>query len=510
MKKIILILIAAAGTMNVTAQNINPETDYAGKGVAGKQKKIVKPDSMLSSWCLDVNLVAGALSEGVTTKNMGAHYLNPVSANTSIGKLKFNNGSSYGIDAEVGYFFGNKKHFGVGAGLMYMYQQANATLDRFHIEYQSTDVFSNVFRQEITANQKIKETYTINNFNIPLLFKYKTRIAKNIGFTADAGLLVNVVAQNHYSTNASFDYEAVYQYTTGGDGNIHTAYDNAPTPAQNDLLLTKGRYINDHTIGNINDYFNSLRGQGYNVGLGVKPNHRTGNIAMNGSVGLLLRPAISVYLSDMIALNFGAYYIYQDFTHSAQSNYVITNKVGEYSSVLNSVKSVSNNSYGVSAGVRIFFPHKEKPEALVIPDMPTEQIAENHEAPEETEAGEVASPVNIDISTPILFDLDKSVIKPSGYAILEEAATQLKENPQAYVVIHGYTDITGPASYNRTLSKRRAMAVKNYLQKRGVSAKHLKTIGHGSKFPAASNATRAGRAQNRRVIMKLKQGEGDE
>jgi outer membrane protein OmpA-like peptidoglycan-associated protein len=509
MKKIILILIAAAGTWNVTAQNINPETDYVGKG-AGRHKTIVKPDSMLSSWCLDVNLVAGALSQGVASKNMGANYLNPVSANTTISKLKFHDGSSYGIDAEVGYFFGHKKHFGVGAGLMYMYQQANATIDRFHIEYQSTDVFSNVFRQEITATHSIKEKFSINNFNIPLLLKYKTRIAKNVGFTADAGLLINLVEQNHYSTNATFDYEAVYQYTTGGDGNIHTAYDNSPSPAQNDLLLTKGRYVNDHTIGNIQDYFNSLRGQGYNVGLGVRPKHSSGNVSMNGSVGILLRPAISVYLSDMIALNFGAYYIYQDFTHSAQSNYVITNKVGDYNSVLNSTKSVSNNSYGVSVGVRVFFPHKEREEALVIPDMPTEQIAENHEEPEDKEVGEVASPVNIDISTPILFDLDKSVIKHSGYAILEEAVTQLKENPQAYVVIHGYTDITGPASYNRTLSKRRAQAVKNYLQKRGVSSKHLKTIGHGAKFPAASNSTRAGRAQNRRVIMKLKQGEGDE
>jgi outer membrane protein OmpA-like peptidoglycan-associated protein len=504
MKKIILILIAAAGTLNVTAQNINPEVDYTKNSGGGASKHIVKPDSMLSSWCIDVNLMAGALSQNASVKSMGANYSNPVTANSNISKLKFNGGASYGFDAQVGYFFGHKKHFGVGAGLLYMYQQANATIDKFHIEYQSTDVFGNVFRQELTANHQIKEKYNISNFNIPLVFKYKTRISKNVGFTADAGLLINLVEQNNYKTNASFDYEAVYQYV-GNEGGITTVYDNSPTPAPNDLLLTKGQYLTTHTSANIQDYFNSLKAQGYNVGLAVKPNHNTGTVSMSGSVGLLLRPAISVYLSDMIALNFGAYYIYQEFDHKANSNYVITDKAGQYNSVLNSVKSVSNNSYGVSAGVRIFFPHKEKEEEIVIPEMPTDNVTEKQESPEENEIGEVASPVNIDISTPILFDLNKSVIKASGYAILEEAAQQLKENPHAYLVIHGYTDITGSASYNRSLSKKRANAVKNYLQKRGVSSRNMKTIGHGSKFPAASNKTRAGRAKNRRVIMKLKQ-----
>ncbi len=505
MKKFALIMLAAAGTVNAMAQNINPEMDYSGNGIS--HKKIVQPDSMLSAWCLDANVGIGALSQSITTKSaLGANYLNPVSANTNISSLKFHSGVSYGFDAQVGYFFDRKKHFGVGAGLMYMYQTTDATIDKFHIEYEATDAYGNVYRQLLTANHQIKEKFGTSNFNIPVVFKYKTRIGGNVDFTADAGVLINIVEQTNYNTNASFDYEAIYQYT-GAEGGIGTVYDNSPTPASNDLLLTKGQYVNTQSSANIQSYFNSLRGQGYNVGLGVTPNHHTGTVTMSGSVGLLLRPAISVYLSDMVALNFGAYYVYQTFNHNAKSNYMITDRVGGYSTVLNDVKTVADNSYGVNVGIRVFFPHKEHAEAIVIPEAPVDTTAENREAPEENEVGEVASPspVNIDISTPSLFDVNKTVIRPSGYAILEEAARELKENPHAFLVIHGYTDITGSASYNRVLSKRRAQAVKNYLLRRGVKARNMKTIGHGAKFPAASNRTRGGRARNRRVIMKLNQ-----
>ena len=68
------------------------------------------------------------------------------------------------------------------------------------------------------------------------------------------------------------------------------------------------------------------------------------------------------------------------------------------------------------------------------------------------------------------------------------------------VQIVGYTDSTGTAAYNNTLSLQRANAVSNYLRLQGVSAI---TDGAGSKNPIASNATAAGREQNRRVEIVL-------
>ncbi len=64
------------------------------------------------------------------------------------------------------------------------------TLNQYHVEYQSTDKQGTTFRQVITADAPVKEQLTIQNMNIPLVFKYKTRFTRRIGFTADAGLLL--------------------------------------------------------------------------------------------------------------------------------------------------------------------------------------------------------------------------------------------------------------------------------------------------------------------------------
>ncbi len=108
------------------------------------------------------------------------------------------------------------------------------------------------------------------------------------------------------------------------------------------------------------------------------------------------------------------------------------------------------------------------------------------------------------MSTPILFDVDKTEIKPEAYPVLDEAIKQLNENKRASLLINGYADSTGAASYNKTLSKHRATAVKSYLKGKGVRGRSLKVMGHGSKDPVASNSTAEGRAKNRRVVMKLK------
>ena len=69
--------------------------------------------------------------------------------------------------------------------------------------------------------------------------------------------------------------------------------------------------------------------------------------------------------------------------------------------------------------------------------------------------------------------------------------------------IIGYTDSIGKASYNKMLSKKRADAVKAIIVRKGIAANRISTIGMGEANPVASNATKAGRAQNRRIEAKL-------
>ncbi len=97
------------------------------------------------------------------------------------------------------------------------------------------------------------------------------------------------------------------------------------------------------------------------------------------------------------------------------------------------------------------------------------------------------------------FDFDKAVIRPQDYAKLDQDVDALKAWGDVDVEVAGHTCSIGTEEYNLGLSQRRAEAVRNYLVSKGVSADRLTARGYGESRPVASNATREGRAQNRRV-----------
>jgi len=209
MKKLFL-LNAASGTLSAFAQTA-PADNATSAPVAPQPKKAFTSDGHLPNWVIDVNGLGGVLTQDYTTTNTLGNYNNSIgSVSNNGGKLKFDNGRSYGFDAQVGYFFNRSRRFGIGAGFMYLYQQGDATLhDNFHVEYQSTDANGYVFRQIVSSQYPIKETQKITNINIPVVLKYKVRFSKVLGFTADAGALINLQMRSAYKTNASFNYEAV-------------------------------------------------------------------------------------------------------------------------------------------------------------------------------------------------------------------------------------------------------------------------------------------------------------
>lgn len=104
----------------------------------------------------------------------------------------------------------------------------------------------------------------------------------------------------------------------------------------------------------------------------------------------------------------------------------------------------------------------------------------------------------------VLFDFDKTAIKPDGAKILDRLVAFLKENPDKKVDLEGHTDWIGTEKYNQGLSERRAASVRNYLVKKGIDANRLITRGFGEAKPIADNKTREGRAKNRRVEVKVR------
>ena len=76
-------------------------------------------------------------------------------------------------------------------------------------------------------------------------------------------------------------------------------------------------------------------------------------------------------------------------------------------------------------------------------------------------------------------------------------------NPDANIIVEGYTDSIGSSRYNKKLSKFRAEIVKNYLIAKGVSPSKIEAFGMGSENPIASNDTSVGREKNRRVEIRI-------
>ncbi len=105
----------------------------------------------------------------------------------------------------------------------------------------------------------------------------------------------------------------------------------------------------------------------------------------------------------------------------------------------------------------------------------------------------------------VLFDFDKTAIRPAAEPTLRDIASLIKSSSAGTVTIEGHTDAKGSASYNKDLSLRRAQAVAQWLASHGVDKSRLAVKGLGDTQPVQSNRLAngadnpQGRAQNRRV-----------
>lgn len=105
------------------------------------------------------------------------------------------------------------------------------------------------------------------------------------------------------------------------------------------------------------------------------------------------------------------------------------------------------------------------------------------------------------ISAKALFDFDKSDLKPEGQAELDAIGDKISSKGAEVIDINvvGHTDSVGTDEYNQALSLRRATTVKDYIVGKGIDPGIIDVSGMGESSPVADNATKEGRAQNRRV-----------
>ena len=102
----------------------------------------------------------------------------------------------------------------------------------------------------------------------------------------------------------------------------------------------------------------------------------------------------------------------------------------------------------------------------------------------------------------VKFPVDSSKLSPEAQQRLTDFAEKLKtDNRNVYVEIQGHTDARGKDGINQRLGEERAEAVRLFMNQHGVPLNRMSTISYGKGDPVADNKTKAGRAQNRRVVL---------
>ncbi len=110
----------------------------------------------------------------------------------------------------------------------------------------------------------------------------------------------------------------------------------------------------------------------------------------------------------------------------------------------------------------------------------------------------------VNFQSQLLFDSGSSSLHPGAYDRLRSLATTLNNYPKSQVIIKGHTDSEGSESFNQQLSEQRADRVRNFIISEGVAPSRITSLGFGESLPVATNATRDGRSQNRRVEIEIR------
>ena len=111
--------------------------------------------------------------------------------------------------------------------------------------------------------------------------------------------------------------------------------------------------------------------------------------------------------------------------------------------------------------------------------------------------------VAFNLSSGATFELGGSTLSADGKAEVAALVAKFEGKSADAITIEGHTDGSGDAAFNQQLSEKRAEAVKAELVANGVKAEKISTVGYGEAKPIADNATREGRATNRRVEIKV-------
>lgn len=139
---------------------------------------------------------------------------------------------------------------------------------------------------------------------------------------------------------------------------------------------------------------------------------------------------------------------------------------------------------------------------LDLRDIKSEQVIEQDFPLDPIQVAVLEENASITLNN-LFFDFDKATLRPESFPELDRIVTLMTEKASMQIEISGYTDTSGPATYNLNLSEKRAKSVVQYLQRKSIPKERMTVLFFGEDKPIDSNETKEGRKRNRRVEFKI-------
>jgi hypothetical protein len=307
--------------------------------------------SQLPAANIALNVATGVWGQQYKAEDLLLKYADHVNSNVS--DIKFGNGIFYSGSLQLGYFFGHARSFGIGSGISLARHNGKLTVENFHVEYKAIDFNNEVFRQVVHAGMPIEEELSVTNISIPLVLKYQTFFENKLGIQLDAGIVLNLKNSTTYTSNAIFDYEAVYKYVVNGQ-TLSAIYDQSSEPGPTNWMISRRHYARTQPEGDIAAYFDSRRKEGYNVGLDVRAAAPAGKVELKTGIGYQVQPGVCYLINERMVASLNFLFLWQSYSNENGSTR-LTDKVGSYSALINNIKEGRSTLYGIGLGIRYNF-----------------------------------------------------------------------------------------------------------------------------------------------------------
>ena len=314
----------------------------------------------LPVYCIEANGFGGASlanASGPSFAGYGADYMKGASAmkNSSI-----RTGTGSGFGANVVRFWGSQKQWGISVGVAYANYSGKFGLDSFHVEYHGTDAWGNDYRQIVTENNtsaigshtgSFVESVKFGCLNLPVMFKYRYQLGKSFLITGGLGGVLDVYSRAAYSTNAVFDYGAIYALNTQNKNYYYNTTASSVGYASGYAYAITPANVRDQTY-----YYAIKSGEGLNVGNQVHPTSPAGNVTYRlPGLGAVAQLDAAYYVTSNLMVSAGFSYS-DNFPVNLQNNrsagWRLTDLSGSYTSLFEGFKSVSYQSYGITIGLK--------------------------------------------------------------------------------------------------------------------------------------------------------------